>query len=61
MSNGKVMIIHLIIGFIKKTPLHKMSYFPELRDHTKKQTKFELDLSSYARRSDLKNPIGVKT
>ena len=61
MSNGKVMIIHLIIGFIKKTLLHKMSYFPELHDHTKKQTKFELDLSSYATRSDLKNPTGVET
>lgn len=29
MSNGKVMIIHLIIGFIKKILLYKRSYFPE--------------------------------
>ena len=28
-SNGKVKIIYLIIGLIKKILLYKMSYFPE--------------------------------
>ena len=29
MSNGKVMVMHSIIGLIKKILLHKMSYLPE--------------------------------
>ena len=29
MSNGKVMINHLIVGLIKKILWYKMSYFPE--------------------------------
>ena len=29
MSNGKVMIIPLTVGLIKKISLYKMSYFPE--------------------------------
>ena len=33
MSNGKVMIIHLIAGLIKKISLYKMRYFPEPYGH----------------------------
>ena len=29
MSNGKVMIIYLIVGLMKKKLLYKMSYFPD--------------------------------
>ena len=35
MSNGKVMIIHLIVGLTKKILLNKISYFPEPYDHSK--------------------------
>ena len=35
MSNGKVMIIHLIVGLTKKILLHKISYFSEPYDHSK--------------------------
>ena len=46
MSNGKDMIIHLIVGLIKKT-LYKISqYFPPYRS-SGGDIKVELDLSSY--------------
>ena len=48
MSNGKFMIIHLIVGLIKKVLLYKMSYFP-LYGHSKNEIKVNLDLSSYAK------------
>ena len=44
MSNGKVMIYHLINWFLKKTLLYKMSYFAEPDNHSKKQIKVELCL-----------------
>ena len=34
-SNGKVMIIHLIVEYIKNLFLDKMSYFPEPYTHSK--------------------------
>ena len=61
MSNGKVMIIHLIVELMKKILLHKMSYFPETHDHRKNEIKVKLDLSSHATKSDLKNATGVDT
>ena len=54
MSNGKVMIIHLIVGLIKKISLYKMSYFPEPHTLSKNEIKVELDLSTYSRKSDKK-------
>ena len=48
-SNGNVMIIHLIVGWIKRILLYKMSYFPKPHDHSKNEIKVELDLSSYAK------------
>ena len=54
MSNGRDMIILLILGLIKKT-LYKMSqYFPPYRS-SGGNIKVELDLSSYATKTDLKN------
>ena len=47
MSNGEVVIIHLIVGLIKKT--------------LRAGLKVELDLSHYATKSDLKNARGVDT
>ena len=52
------MIIHSIIGLIKKT-LYKMSqYFLPCRSSGRK-IKVELDLSSYATKTDLKNVTHV--
>ena len=61
MSNGKFMIIHLIVGLIKKILLYKMSFFPEPYTRSKNKIKIELDFSDYATKSDLKNAIGVDT
>ena len=58
---GKVMVIHTTDGLIKKVLIYKRSYFPEPYTHSKKKIKVELDLSSYARKSDLKNATGIDT
>ena len=50
MSNGKVMIIHLIVGLIKKIQIHKMSYFPDRYNYSKSKLKVGLNLSNCARR-----------
>ena len=51
------MIIHLIVGLIKKTLLYNMGYSPELHDHSKSEIKVEFDLRSYATKSDLKRGV----
>ena len=52
--NGKVIIIHLIAGLIKKI-LHKMSqYFPKPYNRFGGNVKAELDLSNYATKTDVK-------
>ena len=38
-----------------------MSYFPELYIQSKSKIKFELDLSNYATKSDLKGATGIDT
>ena len=48
MPNGKFMMIHLIVRLIKKSIFIK-------------KIEFELDLSNYATKSDLKNATGVDT
>ena len=53
LSNGKVIITHLIVELIKKILLYKMSYFPETTQ-SKNEIKNDLDLSSCAPKSDLK-------
>ena len=55
MSNGKVMIIHLIVGLIKKT-LYKMSqYFPKPYEPFGGDINVKVDLSNYATKADIKN------
>ena len=61
MSNGKVMIIHEIVGLIKKT-LYKMSqYLPKPYKPFGADINFKVDLSSYTTNIDLKNATGVDT
>ena len=49
MSNGKVMIIHVIVGVIKKILFIKKSYFPPYT-HSKHKIEFALGLSNYAKK-----------
>ena len=48
------MIIYLIVGFMKKILLYKMSYFSEPYTHSKNKIKVEVDFSNYATKSDFK-------
>ena len=48
MLNGKVKIIDLIVGLIKKTLLYKMGYSPASYTHIKNKIKVEVDLSNHA-------------
>ena len=59
MLHGKAMIIHLIVGLIKKTLLYNMGYSPELHDHSESEIKVEFDLPSYATKSDLKKGVEI--
>ena len=61
MSNGKVMIIHLTVRLIKKISLYKVSYFLESYSHNKSKIRVELDLSSYATKSDLQKVTSINT
>ena len=45
-SNGTVVIIHLIVRLMKKISLYKMSYFQKPYDHSRNEIKFGLDLSN---------------
>ena len=61
MSNGKVMIVHLIAGLIKMT-LYKMSqYFPKLYEPFDGDINVKVDLSNYATKTDIKNISHVDT
>ena len=60
MLNGKVMIVHLIVGSINKKTVKISEYFPETKSSGKK-VKVELDLSNYATKTNLKNATGVDT
>ena len=61
MSNGNDMIIHLIVGLIKRT-LYKMSqYFPKPYKPFGGNVRVELYLSSYAPKLELKEATGTDT
>ena len=61
MLNGKVMVIHLIVGLIKKI-LYKMSqYFPKTYKAFKRDINVKVELSNYATKLDLKITAGVET
>ena len=51
MSNGKIIIIHLTVGLIKKILLYKNESFPPC-GHSKNKIEVELDLSNYATKPD---------
>ena len=55
------MIIHLVVELIKTVSLYKTSYFAESYARSKNKTKFELQLSNYATKSDLEKATDVDT
>ena len=52
MLNGKVMIIHLKAGLIKKISYKMNQYFPKPYNCFDGNVKAELDLSNYATKTD---------
>ena len=61
MSNGKVMIVHLIAGLIKKI-LYKMShYFLKLYEPFGGDINVKVDLSNYVTKTGIKNITHVDT
>ena len=61
MLNGKVIIINLIVGLIKKT-LYKMSkYFPKPYEPFGGDINVKVDLSNYATIKDIKNITHIDT
>ena len=65
MSNGNVMIVHLIVGLIKKTQSNeciKMSqYFPKPYEPFGENVKVKVDLSNYATKTDIENISDIDT
>ena len=62
MSNAKVMIVHLIVGLIKKNECIKMSqYFPKRYEPFGLDINVKVDLSNYATKTDIKNISHVDT
>ena len=62
MSNGKVMIVRLIVGLIKRHYIKISEYFPKpFNSHFGDSIKVKLDLSNYAAKTDIKNISHVDT
>ena len=61
MSNGKLMIIILIIGQIKKILYKMIQYFPKPYDRFGGKVKVELDFSNYATKNDLRGATRIHT
>ena len=60
MSNWKDLIIHLIVGLIKKT-LHKNEHFAKPFWSFRRNINLKVDLLNYATKTDLKNAKHVDT
>ena len=61
MSNGKSMIIHLILGLIKKISYKTSQYFPKPFRSFGGNINVKVNLSNYATKTDLKNVTHVDT
>ena len=60
MLNGKVMIIHLIVGLIKIYCIKMNQYFPKPSSH-EENIKVEIDLSNYATKKGINDITHVDT
>ena len=62
MSNGRDMIIVLIVGLIKRHCIKMSQYFPKpFNSHFGDSIKVKIDLSNYATKTDIKNISQVDT
>ena len=61
MSNEKVVIIHLIVGSIKKTSYKMSKYFPKPYESFGGDINVRVDLSDYATKKDIDNITHVDT
>ena len=61
MSNGKDVIIHLIVGLIKRPCIKMSQYFPKPFRSFGGNVNVKVDLSNYATKTDLKNVTHVDT
>ena len=61
MLNGKVIIIHLKVGLIKKTKYKMSKYFPKPYEPFGGDINVKVDLSNYATKADIKNITHVDT
>ena len=61
MLNGKVMIIHLIVGLIKKTSYKMSQCFPKPYELFERDINVKVDLFNYTTKDDLKNAIEIDT
>ena len=61
MSNGKVIIVHLIIGLTKKTLYKMRKYCPKTYEPFGGDISVKVDLSNYATKADIKNVTNVNT
>ena len=61
MSNGKVIIIHLTVGLIKKTSYKMSKYFPKPYEPFGRDINVRVDLSNYATKKDIENITHVDT
>ena len=62
MSNGKGMIIVLIVGLIKRFLIKMSQYFPKpFNSYFGGSIKVKIDLSNYATKADIKNISHVDT
>ena len=52
MLNGKASVLFLIVGLTTNISLQRIIHFPEPYTRSKGKTKFELDLSKYAPKSE---------
>ena len=60
MSNGRIMIIVLTVGLIKKTYYKMSDYLTDYKSRSS-HVKVELSLSNYVTKKDLKNITHVDT
>ena len=61
MSSGRVVIVRLMAGLIKKISLYKMSFYPEPDSYSRNKTKGDLDLFNYGTKSNVENVADVDT
>ena len=61
MSDGKDMIIHLVLGLIKRPCIKITQYFPQPFRWFGCNIDVKVDLSNYATKTDLKNVTHVDT